>query len=614
MAMRQRRASAVADVSFGLDFSRPPIALLDGALQDGMNFRVRLHRLTNDKVGWVRTSLPTLNGPVMHIATYRNRAGVQKTVFATFTDLYQATSLTAVSYLTPRYATGTVDVSAADPAVVTDASGTPNWITNGINSGDQIHFGNAAQTSTAAVWYTIDTVDAEDQLTLTTAVAGAPLAGQAYTIRRLFTGDDTNLWEDVMWIDTGSAADYMYLTNGKDAIMRWDGSASQVEESAADFLARHLAIYSNMLIFGDITVAGNDLPGDVRTSTVGDPENTTSGLASQFKVHDSFEPILHMKALGDNLAIYSGPDPGSIVLAQFVGDPIVFLLRKAVSETGPISARVVADLGDFHQFLAGDIGYRFDGAGLLPYGEQVWQKFLGLRDPSRQHLAFHAFVEEHGEVIWAVPLPDDAALSPVASPTTAFVAHYAETKTQNQPDPFSRRSFPFLSEGFLANTTTTTWDDLSGSWDSNASAWNDTSLLAAFPQPIVGNHLGETFFLYQGHTADGTLLPSYVHFGRRPLNDGVERGLVCRIYPFARELVDEGTNLDVVLHLADSAHGEAVESEPYPLDLSLPEGEFFISPFRRARYVETEYQMNDVDGVWELAGYDWKLGRSRGIR
>lgn len=615
MAIRTRRTSAVADVGFGLEYSKPPIAIPDGFLLDGLNFRVHLHTLTNDKVGWVRTAYPRLNGPVMNIFTYRNRAGTSKTIFATFTDLYQVTGATTVAYLTPTYSTGTVDVSNANPAVVTAASGTPNWVTNGIKHGDQISFGSANEHSTSATWYTINTVDGESQLTLSSAVTGAPLTGSTYTIRRLFTGDDHDMWEAVMWIDTGGASDYIYITNGKDSIVRWDGSTATVVASAATFQARHLAIYNNMLIFGDLTVSGNDMPGDIRNSVPGNPEDTTTGLASQFKVHDSFEPILFMKTLGDNLAIYSGPDPGNVVLAQFVGDPIVFVLRKAVSDTGPISSRVVADLGDFHQFLAQDIGYRFDGAGLQPYGPQVWQKFLGLRDPSRQHLAFNVFVEEHSEVVWAVPLSDDAVLSPVAVPTTAFVGHYSEQKTLNQPhDPFSRRQFPFLSAGFLANTTTVTWDSLSMAWDTNATAWNDSSLIAAFPQPITGDHLGDTYYIYQSHQANGVLLPSFVQFGRRPVNDGVERGLIQRIYAFIKGLSTNGVNMDVVLHLADSAHANAVESEPYPIGLAMAEGEFFVSPFRRARYVEVEFQMNDAAGIWELAGYDWKLGESKGIR
>jgi hypothetical protein len=260
------------------------------------------------------------------------------------------------------------------------------------------------------------------------------------------------------------------------------------------------------------------------------------------------------------------------------------------------------------------LGYRFDGASLQPFGVQVWQKFLSQHDSSRQHLAFHSFIEEHGEVIWALPLTSDAETDTVTVPSIGFVEHYAEDTVQGQPIPFSRRNFPFLSEGFVANTETTTWDDLSMSWDSNSNAWNDSSLIAAFPQPIVGDNAGNTYLLYQGNTADGELLPSYVRFGRRPLADGVARGLLQRIYAFAKAVSVQDVNLDIVLHLYDSAHSDNSTSASFPLNLALDEGEFFVSPFRRARYVELEFQMNDVEGVWELAGYDWKLGSSKGIR
>lgn len=610
-----RRSTAITDVSFGLDYTRPPLIMPDGALLDGLNFRVRHHALTNDKVGWLRTSWPALDGPVMLIETHRARTGLQKTVFATFKDLYKVGSASSVLYITPRYNVGTVDVSAANPAVVTVNTGVPNWITTGIKAGDQIHFGNATQDSTTATWYTINTVNTESQLTLSAAVTGAPLTNQAYTIRRLFTGDSKNIWSAVMWIDTGGASDYMYFTNGKDAIVRWDGVSTAATYSAATFKARSLAVYSNMLIFGNLTQSGSELPGDIINSAPGNPENTTSGLASQFKVHDAIDTILYMRPLGDNLVIYSGPDPGNVVLAQFVGDPLVFVFRKAVSDVGPISARAVADQGDYHEFLGSDAGYKFDGSGLQVNGKQVWQKHLGNRDPSRQHLAFHNLVPEFNELIWALPLPEDTIVSPVAVPQTAFVEHYMEQDVPGRPNPFSRRDFPFLSRGFEANTTTKSWDDTAGSWDSNSNAWNDSSLLEAYPQTIVGDHLGKTYFLYQSHKADGALLASFVRFGRRPLGNGVNRGLIQRIYAFAKELVVASSSLDVVLRLCDNAHGSpAVTTSAFPLDLSLPEGKFFVSPFRRARFAEVEFQMNQAAGVWELAGYDWKLGESEGER
>lgn len=613
MPRRSSKSTAIVDVSFGLDYSRPLLGIFDGALQDGLNFRIRHKAITNDKVGWVRTLYPTLNGPVVLVETYRNRAGIQKTVFATLTDLYQATSLSTVAYLTPRYNVGTVDVSAANPAVVSVNTGVPNWVTNGIKVGDQIHFGNSTQTSISATWYTIDIVNGESQLTLSGAVTGAPLTNQAYTIRRLFTGAADDLWDTALWVDTGAAADYLYFTNGIDDIVRWDGTSTAVTYSAATFKARHLAVYANMLIFGDLIQSGDSLPGDIINSTPGNPENTTSGLASQFKVHGGVDPILRMRHLGDNLVIYSGPVIGNVVLAQFVGDPLVFVFREVTSDTGPISSRAVADFGDYHEFLGIDRAYKFDGAAFIPSGEQVWQKYLGTRDHTRQFLAFHTLVQEFGETVWALPLPEDNIEAPVAIPKTAFVSHYTEQKLPGQPEPYSRRSFPFLSSGFEASVSASIWDDTVGSWDSSSAFWNDTSFLGAFPKSLVGDHLGNTYYLYQSHLADGATLASFARFGRRAVNDGVQRGLVQRIYPFAKVPAGPATSLDIFLRLCDSAHGDATATGPFNFSLTPAEGNFFVSPFRRGRFVEVEFQMNQ-SGLWELVGYDWKLGESEGIK
>lgn len=604
------KTSAVLHPHLGLELGQPPLGVPLAALLDGLNFRVLGGLLTNANCGWVTTGFPALNGPVMLIATYRNRAGVEKTVFASYKDLYQISGATLV-YLTPRYEAGTASVDAADPAEVTGIG--TSWLAN-TKAGDQITFGTAGITSLTATWYTIATVDSDTQLTLTTAVAGAPLGAAAYTIRRLYTGDDSDIWKAKMWIDTAAATDYLYLTNGKDTITRWDGSATGATYSAVGIIAKNLVVFANMMLYLNIIETGNSLPADMINSDVGDPEDILTGLSGQFKVHDSHEGILDTGVLGDNLAIYSGPDPGNVVLAQFVGDPLVFVFRKAVSDTGPISARIVADLGDYHEFLGQDTGYRFDGASLRAQGNQVWQGTLGGRDPSRQHLAFHTFVEEHGEVIWAVPMPSDGTDTPISPPENAFVEHYLEQQAADEPVPYSKRAFPFTASGFLANTLTVTWDNAVGTWDASSANWNDAALLAAFPATIAGDHDGNTYYLYRAHTANGVHLPSFIHFGRRPLNDGVQRGLVMRVYPFMHNPTGALTTIDVMLHLADSAHGEAQPSDLYPLDLPLEEEDFFVSPFRRARFVEIEFQMNELGGVWECAGYDWRLGVSEGIR
>ena len=85
----------------------------------------------------------------------------------------------AVAYLTPRYETGTVDVSAADPAVVTQDTGSTLWQTNNIKAGDKMFFGSTGERDPTETWYTVDTVDSETQITLLEAVVGAPLTAQA---------------------------------------------------------------------------------------------------------------------------------------------------------------------------------------------------------------------------------------------------------------------------------------------------------------------------------------------------------------------------------------------------------------------------------------------------
>lgn len=595
--------TAIVGPNQGLYYGLDPLLIPEKGLQDGRNFRIKQGRLSNLNLGWQREGTVDFGGPVLLIDTFKTRVGTEFSLVCTPYDIFLwDQGANSATYLTPTYAVGTVDVT--DDTVTVD-SGTPNWVTNGIKAGDKIHFGSAAQNSPTATWYTVETVDGEGQITLTASVAGGPLSAQTYTIRRLFSGTSEDLWDSAVFVapDDGTGDDLWFATNGVDWVVSWDGATSTVTvESALGIKARRLCVYKNMMIYANVTQVSSGEPfiTSIINSDVGKPRaagDAGTGLSEQFRVSDDVEPILEVESLGDNLVIYTSRN---VTLAQFVGDPLVFIFREVASGIGPIAPRAVANFGDYHEFIGTDSQYLFDGVTAIEVNQHVWREVLRLRDASRIELAFHAFDEEYGDLIWAVPLTSDAAQGTAgAAPEEAFVEHYLEETGGAIPAPFSRRAFPFLCVGGSVVASSLLWSDIAGTWEDMVIRWSDSFLFGDFPLVQAGTENGQIMELGTIQTGGGAQLPSYVWTGRRATGDGVARNLIARIYPFASQF---DADLTVTLHLADHAGGAITISDGQTFDQNLNEGEFFTSHFRAGRYMELQF--SSPGSPWELRGWD----------
>lgn len=591
--MAKKKSTAVVQPNLGLYYDRAAIAMSPRQLQDGLNFRVKLGLLSNLNMGWDRFGSFQLNGPVSLFASFIIRGGSEQLVFGTYTDLYQYVNSTTVKYLTPRYETGTL----ARTGHAVTGSGTA-WLTNA-KIGDQISFGAIGVVSTSATWDTITGVT--DDTHLTTTGTGTIASSTAYTIRRLFTGNASNIWQyDVFVNASPSNSDELWITNGVDSIVRWNGSDTQVAPMSATlgFTAKTLRVYDNMMLFANVTQSGTIKPTDLLNSDVGQPQNVGSastGLSGQFKAHPGVEQILRLEPIGDNLAIYS--EKSRVTLAQFVGTPLLFTFRQISINIGVIAPGLIANFSAYHEFIAPDSQYYFDGATLKPINDHVWREILRTQDPSRIGIGFSFFDNENADLVWVLPSTVDLN----ASPSQAFNEHFLEDPGTGLPSPYSKRSFPFTASGAFQRQTGLTWDQIASQWQNTNFRWNDRFFFAAFPLILVGDINGKIYTLNTGQNADGAALASFVTFGRRALVDGRVRGLVSRVYPFVQPFT---TPVNVTIQMADSAIGTPMIFDTQSFDQTQPEGGHFTVHYRRGRFFELKFSTDGPSQPWSIGGFD----------
>lgn len=593
-----RAGKAVHAANLGLYLDRPPLLVPERGLAGGNNFRITDGQVTNFNVGWAKFNDINLDGkPVTLIEEFHPQGGIRKVIFGNTTDLFQFAQDT-LSYITPRYGTGTISVTNGSATVT--GSGTA-WETAGIKAGDFIALG-ADETDPAATWYEVESVDSETQITLTENYAGSTSSGEAYTIRKTFTADIFTPYATEVFRNAdvpGTNGDRWYATNGINPVVAWDGKEDQVYVPDLGDISTCVSLrrYKNTMVFVAPTVSGTFQGGMIRTSAIGQPENTATLEAAQFIIHDGDDPLVTARPIGEQLAIYAEK---AIYLAQFVGPPIMFVFRAAVPGYGTKSHRGVVVFPNHHLFIANDGQYKFDGVAAAPHAMHVWSNVAGRISPNRPELIQGLIDEGNAELLWVVPLNSDAD-SEEGPPEIAYVGHYLEEVGEQNPMPHSVRQLPATALGTYRKETTLTFDELDIPFNEALFRWDDSSIQSQFAQVLFGTNDGDIMQLGES-TQDGTEPTSFVRFSRRPLVDSRRNGVVHRVYPH-----DQFTgvgDLTVNLRLFDSPNTTTVKEQ---VEYLLPlDGTERFAPFRAsARFVEVEFGSGpSASGRWSIEGYD----------
>jgi hypothetical protein len=619
--MAKKNTLQVIKPNLGLYLDRPIQAVPPGGLQDGLNFRVQLGALNNLNLGWTlwagANNLP-LNGPVKLIESFVNSAGTIALVVGTLTDLYTYNAAgSKFVYITPIYAAGTASASGT---AVTGSSTAWNTTPGGsqwanAKAGDQISFGSATQNLTTATWFTIQSVNSATSITLTTS-AGSVGSGP-YTIRRLFTGSFNNPWRTETFVDAnttgyGNNEDLIYITNGIDNVVNWDGVSAQVNLlTGLGFTCTTLCQFADTMCYLNVTQSGNVLATTMINSDAGAPSNAglaSTGVAAQFIVSGEPNAIVDAYRLGAYMVIYTRQ--GNIVLVSATGAATIFAFRIAAANKGPVGEGATAPFPSMHQFLALDGMYYFDGSNTQPINTQVFRQVMSTFDHARLNNFLTFLDEANGEQIWSVPQTTDPNSGSTTAPNTlAWTEHYLEivsgspliSAATGQNLPHSKRSFPFTAIGNFYNQTVTLWSQLTSQWTTYFYRWSDAFFSANFPIILVGDNSGNLFQLNTSQTGNGAALNSFVTFGRVPLADGRMRALVRRIYPFVQMFPQA---LTVTAGLSNFGSGPVAITASAQFDQRYINSDLYFAPiYRRGRYLDLTF--GDATGnPWVLNGFD----------
>lgn len=606
--MSIRKDNNVQTPNLGLYLGVSPTAIPRRAMKDCLNVRIDQGKVVFDNLGWapfpdVANAINLDDKPALMIESFVLRNGSIRTIFGNTTDIFSYDDVTfLLAFLTPRYEVGDATVVNGSPVV---AGTTTLWDAN-VKAGDFFSF-NATETDPTAVWYEVLTVDSDMQITLTANFIEGSAGPADYTIRQVFTGDIETPWfTETFYNGAGlggpsATGDRWYATNGRDPIIAWDGSADVVylpnlgNVETCAVLLRH----KNKMLYFAPTVGGSLEKFSMRTSDIGNPEDTVTGEAVELTVHDGPDQIQTAKVIGELIAIYSEKN---ITLAQSVSLPLVYLFRTVVTGYGPSSRRGVAVYPDFHDFVGSDRQYRFNGSTITPVNDHVWRDVIRRITPERNNFLLSYFDEERGELLWVTPLTTDADTEG-GPPEECFTNHYMEDVGDRAPDPHTRRNLPALVIGSYERQTTLTWDQISQEWEDFSYRWNDRFFFAKFPLTLFGDVNGDIFILNGSTTEDGTPMDNFVRFARVAVGSIEFKGIVKRIYPFIQQLLGSTDTVQVRLYGSDTVNGAATLLSDQSFSTGIPTEKHFVCPRKSARYVEVEIGVDQGVNFWSLVGY-----------
>jgi hypothetical protein len=263
------------------------------------------------------------------------------------------------------------------------------------------------------------------------------------------------------------------------------------------------------------------------------------------------------------------------------------------------------DFGDYHEFLSKDTAYQFDGVSIREAGSQVFRSVMRASAPDRLRRAYCSIDEENGEVIWVIPLTTDGQdLS--SPPVTAYTSHYLEDVGPNLMRPMVIRDFPFTAVGYYESQESLRFSDFpeepSGVFDGSSLRFNARELQSAFPLLIAGDANGDIYILNTSNAKNMEAIESYVVFPRVSVGDGVFKGLVQRVEPYARRRQGASDPLEVRVRTYEFAEGDPSAESVHEFDLS-HQGLRYVPMRRAGRYADVRFGTNASGAPWDCSGY-----------
>lgn len=275
-----------------------------------------------------------------------------------------------------------------------------------------------------------------------------------------------------------SGSKIMVFTNGVNNIRKFTGSGNDADLGGSPPLALFCLAYKGYLLLAYVTSGGNVYTTRVQWSDTGAPETWGSGNAGSVDLVEDEPDITGVGAFGDFVTVHKET---SIYVGYLVTTSDVFRFDRKATGVGTVSHDTIRSIPTGEQaFLAGDGIHLFNGITAPLIQSPIMDEMREQMNPQYIAASWAVVVRELDEYWVGVPIGSDT------EPTTIYKYNYrtGQVYKDNRANICACTTYK--------KTTQLTWEDKTGTWDSDTTAWNDVIYLALNPTVILGDTSGNS--------------------------------------------------------------------------------------------------------------------------
>ena len=260
-----------------------------------------------------------------------------------------------------------------------------------LGAGDFITIGTTY--SSADTWYEVSSVDSDTEITLTAVYAGSTAYQQAYLARLTFSGTDIQFPESLTFNDK-----WIYNGGGADALQEWSGVNQLSEISGSPPKAKHLYMFENYLILGNLTSTSVE-PYTYQWCSVGDETAWSTGNSGSDSIKDFYE-VMGFEQIKGNLFIFT---ERSIEKLWLVDSDKVFDKERTKDGIGCYASRSIVNAGEEILFYSIDFTFRsFNGYTCRSISGNIEETVKNINPIYEKRIAGY-YAEESNKVLFSVP-------------------------------------------------------------------------------------------------------------------------------------------------------------------------------------------------------------------
>jgi len=409
----------------------------------------------------------------------------------------------------------------------------------------------------------------------------------------IFTGTDADPFSYDYIRKLTESEPWWVCTNGVDNIKKYNGE-NLVDLGGSPPIAKRLVAFKDYLHLLDVTEGGNRFPQRDRWSDTGNPENWLTGNASYKDLPGADWISNGMKFKGDYMVVLK---ERSIEVGYATADEEIFEFDCKVTGAGCAAPNTIESLGDEIIFLGWDDVYVFNGIDYEPIGTPIQRELFRTLNPEQIGRCFGVIIEEQKEYWLFVPSTRSTY------PDMAWCFNYNLNK-------WTRHTFGnyITAFGYYFLERAMTWNDLVGSWDSQAWRWDDRTILSHAPTTLFGDVDGYVFeYDKLTNNDDGTAIDAYFDtkdFVRRDPNTGrVVRQRILQL-----DVYYTGQSLDVSYSIDKGRNWTAIGTLPASTNMEIARSLYLRLDCERVRYrfrnanLNQHFEFNSANIYWQFAG------------